>query len=94
MGRNRLVILSRTIPTEATLGYERISSVIVTKVNGKEIADIPSLVNAFKTPEKNGIHTIEVDNVLKKLYLDAETAAKVEANFLKQGLPSLSRVEE
>lgn len=94
MGRNRLVILSRTIPTEATLGYERISSVIVTKVNGNEIADIPSLVNAFKTPEKNGIHTIEVDNVLKKLYLDAETAAKVEANFLKQGLPSLSRVEE
>ena len=93
-GRNRLVILSRTIPTEATLGYERISSVIVTKVNGKDIADIPSLVEAFKTPDKNGIHTIEVDNVLKKLYLDAATAAKVEANFLKQGLPSLSRVEE
>lgn len=92
--RNRLVILSRTIPTEATLGYEAISSTIVTKVNGQNIADIPTLVEAFKSPDENGIHTIELDNVLKKLYLDAETAAKVEANFLKQGLPSLSRVEE
>jgi S1-C subfamily serine protease len=92
--RNRLVILSRTIPTEATLGYERISSAIVTKVNGQHIADIPSLVEAFKTPDKDGIHTIELDNELKKLYLDAAIAAKVEANFLKQGLPSLSRVEE
>lgn len=93
-GRNRLVILSRTIPTEATLGYERIAGTIITKVNGKDIADIPSLVEAFKTPEKDGIHTIELDNELKKLYLDATTSATVDANFLKQGLPSLSRVEE
>ena len=93
-GRNRLVILSRTIPTEATLGYEKISSAIITKVNGKEIADIPSLVAAFETPEKDGIHTIEIDNELKKLYLDAKTADTVDANFLKQGLPSLSREEE
>lgn len=93
-GRNRLVILSRTIPTEATLGYEGISSVIVTKVNGKDIADIPSLVAAFETPEKDGIHTIEVDNELKKLYLDSTTAETVDTNFLRQGLPSLSRVEE
>lgn len=93
-GRKRLVIVSRTIPTEATLGYERISSVIVTKVNGKDIADIPSLVEAFKSPAENGIHTIELDDVLKKLYLDAATADKMDENFLKQGLPSLSRVEE
>ena len=92
--RNRLVILSRTIPTEATLGYERISGAIVNKVNGKKIADIPSIVEAFKTPGENGLHTIELDNVLKTLYLDAETAKKVEVNFLQRGLPALSRVEE
>ena len=93
-GRKRLVILSRTIPTEATLGYERIASVIVNKVNGKDIADIPSLVEAFKSPDENGIHTIELDNSLKKLYLDAETAAKVEESFLQRGLPNLSRIKE
>ncbi len=93
-GRSRLVFLSRTIPTEATLGYEQISSGIVTKVNGKEIADIPSLVEAFKSPNKEGIHTIELDHELKKLYLDAKTAAMVNANFISRGLHSLSRVEE
>lgn len=92
--RKRLVILSRTIPTEATLGYEKISSVIVTKVNGKKIADIPSLVEAFQSPGENGIHTIELDDVLKKLYLDATMADKMDVNFLNQGLPSLLRKEE
>ena len=92
--RNRLVILSRTIPTEATLGYERISGAIVNKVNGKNIADIPSMVEAFKEPGENGLHTIELDNVLKTLYLDAETAKQVEASFLQRGLPGLSRIEE
>ncbi len=92
-GRERIVILSRTIPTEATLGYERISGAIINKVNGKNIADIPSLIEAFNTPAENGLHTIELDNVLKTLYLDAETAKKVEADFLKQGLPNLSRVK-
>jgi len=93
-GRNRLVILSRTLPTEATLGYERISSSIVTKVNGKEIADIPTLVDAFKTPEIDAIHTIELDNVLKKIYLDAATSKQVEQNLLRRGLPNLSRIQE
>jgi len=92
--RERLVILSRTIPTEATVGYERIAGAIINKVNGQNIADIPSLVEAFKTPGENGLHTIELDNVLKTLYLDAETAKQVEANFLQRGLPSLSRIEE
>ncbi len=93
-GRNRLVILSRTIPTEATLGYENISSIIVTKVNGKDIAEIPSLAAAFETPDKDGIHTIELDNELKKLYLDAATTEAVDKEFLRRGLPSLSRTEE
>lgn len=93
-GRNRIVILSHTIPTEATLGYERIASAIVTTVNGKNIADIPSLVEAFKTPTEDGIHTIDLDSALKKLYLDATISDKVDATLLQRGLPKLSRVEE
>ena len=93
-GKKRLVILSRTIPTKATIGYERIRATIVTKVNGQEIPDIPALIKAFKTPGENGIHTIELDNDIEKIYLDAETASKVEAEFLQQGLPALSRDKE
>jgi len=41
-GRNRLVFLSAVIPTPATLGYEKINSAIIEKVNGHPIEDIPS----------------------------------------------------
>jgi len=92
--RKRLVFLSRTIPTDATLGYESIRTSIITKVNGKEIADIPALIEAFKTPGPNGIHTIELDGNLKKIYLDAKLSDTVDAAFLQQGLPSLSREKE
>ncbi len=93
-GRKRLVFLSRTIPTDATLGYERIRTSIITKVNGKEIADIPALIQAFKTPGENGIHTIELDDNIKKIYLDAELSDQADAKFTQQGLPSLSREKE
>lgn len=92
-GRNRLVVLSRTIPTDASLGYERIRTSIITKVNGKSIADIPALIEAFEATEE-GIHTIELDGNIKKIYLDASLSDKVDARFLQQGLPSLSREEE
>lgn len=93
-GRKRLVFLSRTIPTDATLGYEGIRTSIITKVNGKEIADIPALIEAFKTTGENGIHTIELDDNINKIYLDAKISDTVDATFLKQGLPSLSREKE
>ena len=38
-GRNRLVFLSRVIPTPATIGYESVGGIIVTEVNGRPIAD-------------------------------------------------------
>jgi len=85
-GRNRLVVLSRTIPTDASLGYERIRTSIITKVN-------PALIEAFEATEE-GIHTIELDGNIKKIYLDASLSDKVDARFLQQGLPSLSREEE
>ena len=91
--RKRLVILSRTIPTEASLGYESMRGLIIKKVNGQNIADIPSLIAAFKKP-LNGIHSIELDGPVKTIYLDAATASKVNATFLQQGLPSLFRDKE
>ncbi|MGB1261008.1 MAG: PDZ domain-containing protein, partial [Akkermansiaceae bacterium] len=91
-GRNRLVILSATIPTPATTGYERIRSVLVDKVNGIKIADVASLIEAFKTPGADGIHTIEfLDSHPKKIFLDARLSNMVDAELLKRGIPALSR---
>ena len=44
---NRVVFLSAVIPTPATVGYERLRNLIVSKVNGQEVKDMKSLIDAF-----------------------------------------------
>lgn len=91
-GRNKLVFLSATIPTPATTGYESLRNFIIAKVNGQEIADIPSLVKAFQTPGTDGLHTIEfADGQPKTIYLDGKISDAIDAELLKRGIPALSR---
>ena len=91
-GRNRIVFLSATVPTPATTGYERMRNLIIAKINGKDIADIPSLVRAFQSPGADGLHTIEfADGHPKKIFLDAALSDLVDAELMKRGIPRLSR---
>ena len=91
-GRNRVVLLTATIPTPATTGYESLRNYIIKSVNGQTIADIPSLIAAFKTPDSDGLHTIEIlDGRPETIYLDAAAADTVDAQLLQRGIPALSR---
>ena len=90
--RNRIVILTATIPTQATTGYESLRNLIVSKVNGQTIADIPSLIQAFQTDGADNLHTIEFDNGRPKtIYLDATVTEQVDNQLLERGIPNLSR---
>lgn len=77
-GRRKLVILTRTIPTPVTLGYERLSTLIVTKINGIPINDIQDVDKAASMPA-NGQHRIEFDSYPKLIFLDAVLAGRVNA---------------
>jgi hypothetical protein len=77
-GRRKLVILTRTIPTPVTLGYERLSTLIVTKINSVPINDIQDVDKAASMPA-NGQHRIEFDSYPKLIFLDAVLAAQVNA---------------
>lgn len=91
-GRNKVVLLTATIPTPATTGYESLRSYIIKSVNGQIIADIPSLITAFKTTGEDGLHTIEIENGRPEtIYLDAATSDTVDADLLQRGIPALSR---
>lgn len=91
-GRNRIVFLSAAVPTPATTGYERMRNLIIAKVNGKDIADISSLIKAFQSPGSDGLHTIEfTDGNPKTIYLDASLSDLVDSELLKRGIPRLSR---
>jgi len=89
----RIVFLSGTIPTEATIGYERLRNLIVRRVNGREILDVSTLIEAFEHPQ-NGMHSIEFADEDFTIYLDEAAATAVDAMLLQRGLPRLSHASE
>ena len=93
-GRRRVVLLTRVVATEATIGYDRLSSQIIKSVNGSPVAGLPELAEAFKTIPANGIHTIETDEEPYKIFLDEKLSDKVDNEFTSRGLPSLERLYE
>jgi len=93
-GRRRVVILTRVVATEATIGYDRLNSQIVMSVNGQPIAGLPELAAVLEATPENGIHTIVTDEEPYKIFLDEAISDTVDADFLKRGLPTLSRLYE
>jgi len=88
----RVVFLSGTIATPATVGYERLRNLIVRKVNGKEIRDMKSLIKAFDT-NMNELHSIEFSDEDFTVYLDEAVSTSVDSQLLQRGLNRLSRAE-
>jgi len=91
-GRNRLVFLSAVIRTPASVSYELLRNTVINKVNDQPVADIKSLMEAFKKPT-DGLHKIELDGTPKTIYLDATTSDEVDKILKQRGLPNLSRVK-
>jgi hypothetical protein len=80
-GRRKLVILAGVLPSESTLGYEQVNSILVNKVNGVFIRDLNDLAEAIQKPS-DGIHKIEIDDAPHTLYLDATQAESDNKEFL------------
>ncbi len=90
-GYRKLVILTRAIPTPATLGYERLSTLIVTEVNGKPIHDIGDLVEATAGADV-AQHRIEFEDYPKLIFLDADLSRRVDAT-LEQRFGTIRRLD-
>jgi S1-C subfamily serine protease len=88
--RDRIVFLSGVIATPATLGYERINNLVVSKVNGKPITDMNALIAAFDEPT-DGLHSIEFDDEDFPIYLDEMVSNAVDEQLLQRGIAPLSR---
>jgi hypothetical protein len=91
-GRRRVVVLTRVVATEATIGYDRLASQIIKSVNGKPIKGLPELAKSLETIPKNGIHTIETDKEPYQIFLDQSLSDRVDQDFVTRGLPSLKRL--
>ncbi len=89
---DRVVFLSGSIPTPATVGYETLRNLIVRKVNGKDVRDMKSLIAAFESPT-DGLDSIEFHEEDIKVYLDEALATEVDSQLLQRGINRLSRAE-
>lgn len=89
---DRVVFLSGSIPTPATVGYERLRNLIVRKVNGQDIRDMKGLIAAFEN-SKEPLHSIEFEEEDFKVYLDDAASTAVDTQLLQRGLSKLSRAE-
>jgi S1-C subfamily serine protease len=89
---DRIVFLSGSIPTPATVGYESLRNLIVSKVNGKEIKNMKNLIDAFKN-HPGERHSIEFQKNQFTVYLDAAVANATDSQLLQRGISSLSRAE-
>lgn len=89
----RIIFLSGSIPTPATVGYEQLRNLIVAKVNGIEVDSMKGLIEAFNKPDENNLHSIEFLEENFTLYLDETISNEVDGMLLQRGLNSLSRAE-
>jgi S1-C subfamily serine protease len=92
-GNRRVVILSQVLPANSTIGYDDLSYLTVTKVNGKEIKSLGDLAEAVKQPI-NGFIKVETEEDPKQIELDAAQVA-TEAPVLQEnyGISSLHRLD-
>ncbi|MDF1811827.1 MAG: PDZ domain-containing protein [Verrucomicrobiales bacterium] len=92
-GLDKLVFLSRVIPTKNNVGYEKLSHLIVKKVNGTKITDIKDLDKALAEPLE-GFHKIEFTEFPSVIYIDAEEAGKTNVQLKKDyGIHELKQIE-
>ena len=89
----RVVILSQVLPATSTIGYDDLSYLTVTKVNGKAVKSLADLAAAVKQPI-DGFIKVETEEDPKQLELDA-AQVEAEAPGLQQnyGITSLQRLD-
>ena len=91
-GSRKIVILSRVLPSDATIGYEQLRGLVVTSVNGVAMNGLADLPGAIAKAE-NGLHKIEFNGDPGTIWLDA-AAAEALGPMLKQSyrIPTLQRL--
>jgi S1-C subfamily serine protease len=69
--KRKIVFLTQILPTEDTVGYEQLSNLVVSKLNGHQILSLDDFAEAAKNPIA-GYHKIEFEEDPHEIYLDAK----------------------
>lgn len=88
----RVVVLSRVLPSDLTVGYEDLRHLVLKAINGQTINGLSDVPEALKKAA-DGVHRIDLTGDPSVLFLDAK-AAEMAGPALQRsyGLPALSRL--
>jgi S1-C subfamily serine protease len=59
--QKQVVLISHVLPHEINKGYDKLTNIMVTRVNGRPITEMKDLLEAFQNPQ-GGYHVIEIDD--------------------------------
>jgi len=90
-GREKLVILTTTVPTPVTIGYESLSALLLLEVNGHKIGKLKDLDEALRHPEA-GRHRLVFEGNVPEIFLDAAGAELVNGQLEERGVRPLQRL--
>jgi hypothetical protein len=87
-----MIVLTAVIPSQATVGYDGLRNLFISKVNGKDIRNMKDLIAAMRHAPLGTIsHKIEFLDEKLVIHLDAGMSDIIDASLLKRGLSILSR---
>lgn len=91
-GGKKIIILTRVLPSDSTIGYEELHHLIVTRINDVELKSLADVEKAV-AQAKDGLHKVEFNGDPAVIYLDAEKVKTSEAILARTyRLPSLHRL--
>jgi hypothetical protein len=92
--RRRYVILSGILPSEQTLGAERLTNRVVERINGIRIGSLGDVAEARKHP-LGGFHRIDLEGGAGSIFLEAATLDSEESQLkARYGIPSSDRPDQ
>ncbi|MFC1829037.1 PDZ domain-containing protein [Thermodesulfobacteriota bacterium] len=93
-GREKIVFLSGVLPTSYTMGYDKLSNMVVNRINNQTITRLEDIPRALKDPV-DGFHRIEFEHRPKVIYLDPREIPKINTQIQKRyALPVLFNLKE
>lgn len=90
--REKIVIISDVIPTPFTIGYERLSNLVIAGVNDQPIGKLDDVREALSKPV-NGFHKIELVQHPKLIFLDPQQLPRIHSMITQRyriPIPSLT----
>ncbi|MHC5082804.1 MAG: PDZ domain-containing protein [Planctomycetota bacterium] len=93
--RNEVVVLSYVLPDAVNLGYQQLSRMVVSTVNGQKVQSLKDILDAADTSDNNEYMVIEFEMDSPTLVISKKTLAESNARIAQlYGIPHLHYIQD